>query len=113
MNKPLCNENFLTASEWIGWMEVMRFILSSKNFGAESVMHNFSSRYEPLLASTLLHQLHLYTKGEVYREAENQKELDEFYSALNELLVAVYFFCEKLKLEQAAMPDEVSEHLTN
>ena len=111
MNKPLCNENFLTASEWIGWMEVMRFILSNKNFGAEAVMHHFSSRYDPLIASTLLHQLHLYAKGEVYREVENQKELDEFYSALNELLVAVYFFCEKLKAEKASMDKEESVNI--
>ena len=84
------------------------YILSNPKLGAETVMHDFASRFSPVVASRLLHQLFLHGQGKVYDTVDNQPQLDEFYVAMNELLMAVFHFAEELKLEHAEMPEEES-----
>jgi len=112
MTKPSANKSssktFPKAAKAFSQTDVLRSILASKNFGAEAVMHDFAQRYKPVVATTLLHQLHLYAKGEVYREITNQDQLDEFYAAVNELLTAVYYFCEHDENVTDKLPGEGS-----
>lgn len=93
-SEPL-NDTPETATELDG----LRFILANRELGAEAVMHDFASRFSPLVSTTLLHQLHLYATQEVYRPLENKDDLDEFYEALNDLLAAVYSLSAKKKEE--------------
>lgn len=71
-------------------------------------MHDFASCFSPEVASTLLHQLYLHTQGEVYHKIENQPQQDEFYVAMNELLMAVFHFAEELKLDYEGIAEEES-----
>lgn len=71
-------------------------------------MHVFASRYSPVVVSDPLSQLHNYAQGEAFRATENQPQLDEFYIAVNELLLAVFHFAEKLKLDYEGMLEEES-----
>lgn len=93
-SEPL-NDTPETATELDG----LHFILANRELGAEAVMHDFASRFSPLVSSTLLHQLHLYATQEVYRPLENKDDLNEFYEALNDLLAAVYSLSAKKKEE--------------
>jgi|GEM_PF-6434652 len=80
--------------------EVLRFIQANKKVGSKIVMHDFVSRFNPEEATKLLNQLNLCAQGKGPDKIENQDELDEFYVAMNELLIAVYHYSDQIALEQ-------------